>query len=139
MTDPISDMLSRIRNAQAVGKPEVVLPMSKVKFAIAQILVREGWIGKAEIIKGSLDEKVAKGLKFDQISIVLIYRKNGKPAIQHLKRVSKPGLRKYSKKDNLPVVLNSLGMAVISTPQGLMTNKEARKKGVGGEVLFEVY
>lgn len=139
MTDPISDMLSRIRNAQAVGKPEVVLPMSKVKFAIAQILVREGWIGKAEIIKGGLDEKEAKGLKFDQISIVLKYRKNGKPAIQHLKRVSKPGLRKYSKKDNLPVVLNSLGMAVISTPQGLMTNKEARKKGVGGEVLFEVY
>ncbi len=137
MTDPISDMLTRIRNASAVGKYEVVLPMSKVKHEIAKILEKEGWIQKVEVIKGN-NEKNSTA-KFDQLKIVLKYKKSGKPFIACLKRVSKPGLRTYVGKEELPRVLNNLGIAIISTPQGMMTNKEARKKGIGGEVICEVY
>lgn len=139
MTDPISDMLTRIRNAQMVGKPEIVLPMSKVKFAIAKIFEREGLIKKAEVIKGTLNKNQDVKSKFDQIKIVLKYKKDGRPVIQSLKRISKPGLKRYAKKDELPVVLNNFGIAIISTPLGLMTNKEAKKKGVGGEVICEIY
>lgn len=140
MTDPISDMLTRIRNAQATGKSEVFLPMSKAKLAIAQILEREGWLGKIEVEKGGTDDKKASAKsKFDQLKIVLKYKKSGKPIITAINRISKPGLKKYAKKNELPIVLNNLGIAVISTPQGLMTNKEARKKGVGGEIICEIY
>lgn len=137
MTDPIADMLTRIRNASAIRKPEVVLPMSKIKFEIAKILKSEGWILDAQIIKG--DGKKNQASAFDKIKIVLKYKKSGKPVIAKIKRVSKPGLRIYVKKDNLPRVLNNLGVAIISTPSGLMTNKDARKQGLGGEVLCEVY
>ncbi len=137
MTDPIADMLTRIRNALAVKKYEVVLPMSKVKYEIAKILEREGWIYKTEVIKGT--SKKNGNSAFDELKIVLRYKKSGRPAITSVKRVSKPGLRIYVDKDNLPRVLNNLGIAIISTSQGLMTNKEARKKGVGGEVICEVY
>jgi small subunit ribosomal protein S8 len=132
MTDPIADMLTRIRNALAVRKAEVVLPMSKIKYNIAKILERDGWIEKAEIIKSNK-------AKFDEIKIVLKYNEKGETAIKHLKRISKPGLRVYVKKGNLPRVLNNYGMAIISTPRGLMTNREARKNGLGGEVLCEIY
>jgi len=139
MTDPISDMLTRIRNASAVKKTEVVFPMSKIKFAIAKILEAEGWIQKAEILKGGLDKNSGKGSAFDQLRIVLKYKKSGKPVITSLKRISKPGFKVYVNKNELPKVLNNLGIAVISTSQGLMTNKKARQKGMGGEVICEIY
>ena len=136
MTDPIADMLTRIRNASAVKKREVVLPMSKVKHNIAQILEQEGWVAKVEIIKSQGEKN--NSFVFDELKIVLKY-KNDKSTISSLKRISKPGCRVYVNKDKLPRVLNNLGIAIISTPLGVMTNKEARKKGVGGEVICEIY
>ena len=138
MTDPISDMLTRIRNAYAVKKREVVLPMSKIKFEIAKILEKEGWVQKSEILKENKSNE-DKAFAFSQIKIVLKYKKSGKPSIASLKRISKPGLRIYSNKDNMPKVLNNLGVAIISTSRGLMTNKDAKKKGIGGEIICEVY
>jgi small subunit ribosomal protein S8 len=137
MTDPISDMLTRIRNASAVGKKEVVLPMSKIKFNIGKILEKEGWILKAESFKDEISEN--KKTSFEQLKLTLKYKKSGKSVISSIKRISKPGLRVYVNKGDLPRVLNNLGMAVISTPLGIMTNKEARKKGVGGEIVCEIY
>jgi small subunit ribosomal protein S8 len=137
MTDPISDMLTRIRNASAVGKKEVVLPMSKIKFNISKILEKEGWILKAESFKDEISEN--KKTAFEQLKLTLKYKKSGKSVINSIKRISKPGLRVYVNKNELPRVLNNLGMAIISTPSGIMTNKEARKKGVGGEVICEIY
>lgn len=146
MTDPIADMLTRIRNGAAVGKKEVVLPMSKIKYEVAKILEAEKWIKAVEVIDPQnsdlLEKKKEKAEKkdnFKKLKIVLKYKKSGKPAISHLKRISKPGLRWYVGKDELPVVLNDFGVAIISTPKGLMTNKTARKEGVGGEVLCELY
>ena len=137
MTDPIADMLTRIRNASAVKKPEVVIPMSKVKREIAKILKKEGWILDFEIIQTM--SKKNKNFQFDEIKINLKYKKSGKSYISSLKRISKPGLRIYAKNDNLPRVLNNLGVAIVSTSQGLMTNKQARKNGLGGEVICEIY
>ncbi len=137
MTDPIADMLTRIRNALAVGKPEVVLPMSKIKLNIAKLLEKEGWIQKAEVIKGGLQTK--RGSRFDQLRIILKYDDQGQPAIRALKRISKPGLRIYVGKDEIPRVLNGYGIAIISTSQGLLTNKEAKQRGLGGEVLCEIW
>lgn len=137
MTDPIADMLTRIRNSAAVKKAEVMVPMSKIKLEIAKILKSEGWILDAEVIKGEGIKNKAK--QFDEIKIVLKYKKSGKPAIASVKRISKPGLRVYVKKDTLPKVLNNLGFAIVSTSEGLMTNKQARQKGLGGEVLCEIY
>lgn len=139
MTDPIADMLTRIRNASMVKKQEVVLPMSKTKLAIAKILEQEGWIQKAEIVKGGLDINNKKSSAFDQIRIVLKYKKSGKSHIQSIKKISKPGLKIYAKKDNLPRVLNNLGIAIISTSSGFMTNKQAWTKGIGGEIICEIY
>jgi small subunit ribosomal protein S8 len=136
MTDPIADMLSRIRNASAVKKHEVRLPMSKIKYEIAKILKNEGWIADAEIIKARIGDSSSQ---FDELRLVLKYKKTGRSAITSIKRISKPGLRIYSDKNNLPRVLNNLGVAIISTSKGLMTNKEARKQGLGGEVICEVY
>lgn len=128
INDPISDMLTRIRNALAAKKPEVLIPFSKIKMTMAEILVKSGYILKAE--KEEND--------WGQINIELKYI-NDKPAIESLKRISTPGRRLYVAKDQLPKVRNDLGIAIISTSQGLMTNKEARKKKVGGEVLCEIY
>lgn len=136
MTDPISDMLTRIRNASLVKKTEVVLPMSKIKHEIAKILEKDGWIEKVEVIKSAGAKNGSK--VFDELKIKLKYN-NKKSAIKSLKRISKPGLRVYVDKDKLPRVLNNLGIAIISTSQGLMTNKDARKKKIGGEVLCEIY
>ncbi len=129
MTDPIADMLTRLRNALAVKKAEVIVPHSKIKLAIAEILKKNGYIVDYE----KTDDN------YGEIKIILKYRESGKPAITFLKRISKPGRRVYAPKDELPVVLNSLGMAIISTSQGIMTNKSAKKAGVGGEVLCEIY
>jgi small subunit ribosomal protein S8 len=128
MTDPISDMLTRIRNAQAVNIPEVVMPFSKVKFAIAKILEKETYVSKAE--------KVTEA-KFPMLRIKLGYE-GKKPRIQMLKRVSKPGRRVYAKSTELPTVLSNIGIAIISTPNGIMTNKEARVRHLGGEVICEI-
>lgn len=137
MTDPIADMLTRIRNASAVKKVDIVLPMSKIKFNIAKILEREGYIQKAEMIKGSRDEQESNA--FDQLKLVLKYKKNGKSHIDSLIRVSKPGLKIYVGKNEIPRVLNNLGIAIISTSKGMLTDREARKKKVGGEVICEIY
>jgi len=138
MTDPIADMLTRIRNASMVKKAEIVLPMSKLKMEIAKILEREGLIIKAEVLKGEKSGK-NQSAAFDKLRLVLKYDEERQPRISSLKRVSKPGARIYVGKDNLPRVLNNLGIAIISTPKGLMTNREARKNQLGGEVICEIY
>lgn len=142
-TDPISDLLTRIRNAQAINKPEVVLPYSKVKAALIDLLVREGWLAASEKVSGAKFTK--KELRsqnynkqFDYLKVTIKYE-NSQPKIKHLKRVSKPGRRVYVGKDELPLVLSGYGIAVISTSKGLMTNIQARKEGVGGEVVCELY
>ncbi|GAG30413.1 unnamed protein product, partial [marine sediment metagenome] len=127
----------RIRNALAVKKSEVVLPMSKIKFNIAKVLEREGWVEETQVIKEK--SKKNKGNGFDKIMIILKYKSNGRSVISSLKRISKPGRRIYVNKNELPRVLNNLGIAIISTPEGIITNKEARKKGIGGEVICEIY
>lgn len=129
-TDPIADMLTRIRNANSAKHKEVDIPASNMKRAIAQILLDEGYIASFEEIK---DEK--QGM----LRITLKYDENGKRVIDGLKRISKPGLRIYVNKDELPQVLNGLGIALISTSKGIKTDKEARKEGLGGEVLAYVW
>ncbi|MDD5289872.1 MAG: 30S ribosomal protein S8 [Patescibacteria group bacterium] len=140
-TDPISDMLTRIRNAQLVKKAEVVLPYSKLKLAVLKVLERENWVKEVSIIKPDLKIKKSKesGIKFEQLKLGLIYDADGEGKIKSIQRVSKPGKRVYAAKDKLPKVLNGWGMAIISTSQGLMTDNEARKKGLGGEVVCEIY
>lgn len=134
--DPIADMFTRIRNASAVKKTEVVLPLSKMKLEIAKILETEGWIKKVDIIAGGL---AGRRSRFDELKIQLKYRKNGKPQISAIKRVSRPGLRIYVSKDEIPTVLNNYGLSLISTSRGLMTGKNARYQKIGGEVIGEIY
>jgi small subunit ribosomal protein S8 len=129
MTDPISDMLTRLRNAFAVKKRDVVLPYSNVKFAIAKILEREGFV--------SAVEKVTQGSRAE-LRIALAYR-DGAPALTEVRRVSTPGHRVYAKTADLPRVKSDIGIAIVSTPNGLMTNKEARSRKLGGEVICEVF
>ena len=129
-TDPIADMLTRIRNANSAKHKEVDIPASNMKRAIAQILLDEGYIASFEEIK---DEK--QGM----LRVTLKYDENGKRVIAGLKRISKPGLRIYVNKDELPQVLNGLGIALISTSKGIKTDREARKEGLGGEVLAYVW
>jgi len=135
--DPIGDMLTRIRNASLIKKQEVVMPMSKIKHGIANILKADGWVYEVEVVKA--EGKKNKTEAFDQLKVVLKYRKNGRPVISSIKRISKPGLRVYVKKDELPKVLNNFGTAIISTPRGLMTNKQAKRDKLGGEVICEIY
>ncbi|MFA6307855.1 MAG: 30S ribosomal protein S8 [Patescibacteria group bacterium] len=129
MTDPIADMLTRIRNAVAVKKPEVVLPYSKLKFNVAKILESEAYIGKVEKIKNG---------KFDELKIELKYTANG-PAIRHIKRLSTPGQRIYAAGKELPHILNGYGLAILSTSKGIMTNKEAKRQNIGGELMCEIW
>ena len=130
-TDPIADMLTRIRNANSSKHKTVDIPASKMKLAIADILFQEGYIKSFEEIK----EENNQGI----IRITLKYTEKGKKVIDGLKRISKPGLRVYASKEELPKVLNGLGIAIISTSKGLKTDKEARALGVGGEVLAYVW
>lgn len=134
--DPIADMFTRIRNASRVKKAKVLLPMSKLKMEVARIMEREGWIKGVKLIPGGLN---GESNKFDEIEITLKYRKNGKPQISSISRVSRPGLKIYVSKDQIPTVLNNFGMAIISTSSGLMTDKEAKAKKIGGEVLGEIF
>ena len=128
MTDPIADMLTRIRNAAMVHKKEVAVPYSKLKLSIAEILAREGYVAKVEETKTK------------PAFIVITLKYNGRTsAISHLERLSTPGHRKYVKKDSINKVLNGLGLAILSTPKGVLTGEEAVKENVGGELLCEIY
>ena len=130
MTDPIADMLTRLRNANSAYHDSVAMPYSKIKAHIAEILQQEGYISGWSV----QDAKVGK-----ELSIELKFGPTRERSIAGIKRVSKPGLRVYAKKDNLPRVLGGLGVAIISTSSGLMTDRQAGKRGVGGEVLAYVW
>ncbi|MCI9052015.1 MAG: 30S ribosomal protein S8 [Lachnospiraceae bacterium] len=131
MSDPIADMLTRIRNANTAKHDTVDVPMSKMKLSIAEILLKEGYIKKFELIEDGTLKTIRITLKYGQ-------DKNEK-IITGLKRISKPGLRVYASKEELPKVLGGLGIAIISTNQGVITDKEARKLNVGGEVLAFIW
>ena len=129
-TDPIADMLTRIRNANSAKHKTVDVPASKMKTAIAEILFKEGYIKAFELIKNENQGIVRITLKYDE---------KGTRVIDGIKRISKPGLRVYAGKEELPRVLNGLGTAIISTSKGLKTDKEAREAGIGGEVLAYIW
>jgi len=132
MSDPIADFLTRIRNAIMAGHKVVEAPSSKMRKEIARILLEEGFILGYKIVEGNDP--------CDTLKIALKYHpKNKVPAIKSIERISRPGLRKYTDVKNMPRVLNGLGIAIISTSEGLMTDKEARKKNIGGEVVCYVY
>ena len=125
MSDPIADMLTRIRNAQSVEKPSVVMPSSKLKIAIAKVLKDEGYIDSFAVRGEAARPELEIALKYYA----------GRPVIERIERVSRPGLRIYRPKDELPRVMNGLGVAIVSTSRGVMTDRKARGMGVGGEVL----
>ena len=128
MSDPIADMLTRIRNAQGVQNPEVAMPASKLKAAIAQVLKDEGYIEGFQVAQNAGKPELRIGLKYYA----------GRTVIERLERVSRPGLRIYKRRDAIPQVMNGLGVAIVSTPRGVMTDRKARTQGVGGEVLCYV-
>jgi small subunit ribosomal protein S8 len=130
ITDPIADMLTRLRNAQAVKKNEVLVPFSKLKFEIAKVLKHENYIVSVDKIEEA---------NFPQLKIALKYDESNEPAIKSIQRVSKPGQRVYVSKNNIASILNNLGVSIISTSAGLMTNKEAKRKGIGGEIICEIW
>ena len=128
MSDPIADMLTRIRNAQVVNKTSVSMPSSKIKVALARVLKEEGYIDDFAVIDHSGKPELKIGLKYYA----------GRPVIERLERASRPGLRKYCGKGEIPTVMNGLGVTIISTPKGVMTDRKARATGTGGEVLCYV-
>ncbi len=130
MFDPISDYLNRVRNAQQAGHRRVDIPASKLKRAITKILVDKGYVNKYIDVEDGKQGILRIFLKYDDF---------GDPVIQYLKRISKPGRRSYSKSDEIPRSLNGLGVVIVSTSRGVMTDKEARKLNVGGEILCSVY
>jgi small subunit ribosomal protein S8 len=129
MTDPIADMLTRIRNAQMARKSEVMIPFSRIKLGIAEILKKHGYVFNVVRVEEP----------FPSLKIDLKYNTDKSPAIKKIKRISKPGRKAYVSKENLPKVLNGLGLAIISTSKGLLTDREAKKIGIGGELICEVY
>jgi small subunit ribosomal protein S8 len=128
LQDPISDMLTYIRNGQARNKRDVTMPTSKLKVAVAGVLKEEGYITDFKVSDDEVKKSLTVELKYFE----------GKPVIETLKRISRPSLRNYRSKGDLPTILNGLGIAIISTPKGVMTDKSARQQGVGGEVLCVV-
>jgi len=130
MTDPVADMLTRIRNANTAGHAEVLIPASKIKKNIAEILLKEGYIKGYEVVETQPQ---------DVIKIEMKYGAGKQRVISGIKRISKPGLKVYAKKDEVPKVLGGLGIAIISTSSGLITDKQARELGVGGEVVCYVW
>lgn len=130
MTDPIADMLTRIRNANQMRYKEVLVPASKIKIEIARILKDEGFINDYKIKENNVQDMIALSLK---------YGDKKERVITGLKRISKPGLRVYAKADEMPKVLNGLGIAVVSTSKGIMSDKQARKESLGGEVLAYIW
>lgn len=131
MTDPIADYLTRIRNAQQAGHRMVEIPSSKMKKGITEILYDQGYIFKYKFVDEGVQGKIMIALKYDQ--------ETKKPIIQKMGRISKGGLRKYASVKEIPRIINGYGIAIVSTSQGLMTDKQARSKNVGGEVLCYVY
>jgi small subunit ribosomal protein S8 len=127
-TDPVADMLTRIRNAQSVAKKQVKMPSSKLKLAIAGVLKNEGFISDFEVQEQNTKKSLVVTLKYY----------NGKPVIETIKRISRPGLRVYVNKSDLPKIKNGLGVAIVSTSNGVMTDRAARKAGHGGEVICYV-
>lgn len=127
MQDPIADMLTRIRNGQAANKVAISMPSSKLKVAIANVLAEEGYIESVKVVEGTKPE----------LEITLKYFQN-KPVVESIQRVSRPGLRIYKGKDELPKVMGGLGIAVVSTSQGVMTDRAARQAGLGGEIICYV-
>jgi small subunit ribosomal protein S8 len=125
MHDPIADMLTRIRNAQLVGHSEVIMPASRLKASIAKVLKDEGYIEDFALRENGVKRELAIGLKYYA----------GRPVIERLERVSKPGLRVYKGRNDIPRVMNGLGVAILSTSRGVMTDRKARADGLGGEVL----
>ncbi len=137
MIDSISDMLTRLRNAYAARHDEVSIPMSKVKFAIAQVLAKEGFVEKVERVqseKNKAFEDIRITLKYNQISSTI-----REPVVEGIRQISKQGQRIYVKKDDIHKVKNGFGISVISTSQGVMSGKDARKKGLGGELICELW
>lgn len=130
MTDPIADMLTRMRNAVAIERPFVDMPTSHEKVGIAQVLQREGYIWDFEVVEAKPANTLRVNLK---------YGPNGERIIQEIKRISKPGCRVYKKAREMPVVLEGMGISVVSTSQGILSNREAKSKGIGGEVLCSIY
>ena len=128
MSDPIADMLTRIRNGQIVDKTEVVMPNSKLKVAIATVLKDEGYIDGFSVVANEGKSELHIGLKYYE----------GRPVIERIERVSRPGLRIYKNHGSIPLVMNGLGIAIVSTPKGVMTDRKARSEGIGGEVLCYV-
>ena len=133
MTDPIADMLTRLRNANQAFHDEAIMPHSKIKVGIAEILVQEGYISSFEV------NDPAEGEVGKTLTVTLKYGQNRERSIASLRRISKPGLRVYAKSTGLPKVLGGLGIAIISTSQGLLTDKDAHYKRVGGEVVAYVW
>ena len=131
VSDPIADLLTRIRNANSANHESLEVSASKLKIEIVRILAAEGYIRSYEVIKQPVQDKIKVTLKYGA--------RNREKVITDLKRISKPGLRVYKSHDKMPVVLRGLGTAIVSTSQGVMTAKEARKRGIGGEVLAYVY
>ena len=135
VSDPISDMLTRIRNAVIAGHSVVVQPSSKLKVAIAKILKEEGYISSYEVVDGKVANSKALRIRLKYVG----ERRQRRPVISDLKRVSRPGRRVYAGKGDIPWVLSGIGIAILSTPKGVMTGRRARSLGVGGEVLCKVW
>lgn len=131
LTDPIADLLTRIRNANALSITKIELPGSNLKEAITRVLQREGFIKGHRVITAEGKKRI--------LQIYLKYSQEGERIITHLERVSKPGRRRYVRKDEIPRVLNGLGICILSTSRGILAGEEARKTGVGGEILFNVW
>ena len=130
MTDPIADMLTRVRNAVRVERSHVEMPSSNVKVSIAGVLKREGYIWDYEVVEAKPQ---------NTLRIQLKYGPNGERVIQHLRRVSSPGRRVFARVDQMPKILQGLGISIVSTSHGVMSNREAKKKGVGGEVICTLW
>jgi small subunit ribosomal protein S8 len=135
MTDPIADMLTRVRNALIVGHSSVAMPASKIKVAIAKILKEEGYISSYEVVDGTIPAQKVLRVRLKYVG----ERRERTPVITGLERVSRPGRRVYTGKQEIPWVLSGMGIAILSTPKGVMTGQRARQLGVGGEVLCKVW
>ncbi len=147
MIDPIADMLTRIRNAAAARHTEILVPFSRLKLALAEILAKEGYIERVEKVEmsslasvsGRTSRRAARRDRTEMLRLYLRYDENGRARTRLLERISKPSRRVYISKDKIPTVLSGLGIAILSTSRGLMTNRQAKKLGVGGELICKVY
>ena len=135
VNDPIADMLTRIRNASMIGNAMTAMPSSKMKVAIAQILKEEGFISAYEVVEGDQPERKILRIRLKYAGI----RRERRPVLTGLERISRPGRRVYTGKHDIPWVLSGMGIAIISTPKGVMTGRKARKKGIGGEIVCKVW